>query len=1191
MVGLGRHVDAWSTGLKAAFGAALSALLLAAAAAPASAASAWWHLTSGARPTELSTASSSSEVQEVKVTPSEGGEFILSEPVATEREEFEVAGVPQFAILSDVATAAQVEEGLEAFYGAGTVHVTGGPEEGGPSRYVVTFTGSRNYQAEPLIATRWGELFGFTTPGQVLTKELVKASLAHVIVTAANLGNGPINGATTIVDRLPAGLKAVSIEGIAGESAEHEIGPVTCSLGALSCTYAGGLPPFNQIEIRVGVVVESSTAGSTNEVSVVGGGAPATSISRPLTLVNTPTPTQFGFEGYELGLEEERGGQDTQAGSHPFQFTTTLMMNGLGTAQPAALPKDVNVKLPPGLVGNTTPFKRCSSVQFLTRVEGKDNECPAQSAIGIARLTVNEPTVTHLTTFVVPVYNLEPGAGEPARFGTLLLFTPVVLDTSLRTGGDYGITASSSNISEAAGFLKAEFTLWGVPGSPSHDAQRGWGCLEVARGENPLLPCDPSGETTPSPFLDLPTSCTGPLQSSVEADSWAEPSELVSTTMTGPPLALAGCGGLRFEPSISISSVEHQASTPTGFGLDLHIPQGEMTNPTGRIQANLKNATVALPEGLMLNPSAAGGLLACSQQQIGLDSALPASCPEAAKVGTVEVKTPLLTNPLSGSVYVAAQNANPFGSLVAMYVFIEDPVSGSRVKLAGDVHLTEAGQIVATFENTPQLPFEDFKMHFFDGPRAALSTPSTCGTYTTNGSFAPWSGGAAAQTSAAFPIDSGPNAAPCQDPLPFTPSLTAGSANIRAGAFTDFTTTISREDGQQSLRSVQLHMSPGLSGLLTGIELCGEPQAEEGTCGPESLIGETTVSVGVGGSPFTVTGGRVYLTGPYNGAPFGLSIVDPAKAGPYDLGEGACDCVLVRAKVEVDPHTAQLTIATDGSGPHSIPSFLQGIPLQIKHVNVTITRPGFTFNPTNCDPLDITGTLTSAQGATSSQSLPFQVMNCGALQFAPKFTVSTSGRTSKAFGASLTSRLVYPSAPLGSQANIASVKVDLPHQLPSRLSTLQKACLAATFETNPANCPAASIVGHAKVITPVLPVPLTGPAYFVSHGGEAFPSLTMVLQGYGVTVDLVGSTLIRKGITSTNFKSAPDVPFSSFELTLPEGRYSALAANGSLCKSKLSMPTQLVAQNGTVIHQTTKIAVTACPKSHKHSARRRRRRK
>jgi hypothetical protein len=678
----------------------------------------------------------------------------------------------------------------------------------------------------------------------------------------------------------------------------------------------------------------------------------------------------------------------------------------------------------------------------------------------------------------------------------------------------------------------------------------------------------------------------------------------------GNPVGLDGCNRLRFNPSISVAPDGQQASTPSGLTVDVHVPQEGSLNPTGLSQSDVKDITVALPEGVAVNPAGGDGLQACSQGLVGFTGfseldlgartatftpTLPAPleqgvnfCPDASKIATAKIKTPILPNPIEGSVYLATQNGNPFGSLVAIYLIAEDPVSGVLIKLAGETHLTESGQIVATFENSPQAPFEDAELHFFGGERAPLSTPSHCGSYTTKASITGWSGNPASEPESRFNITSGPHGGPCPGAsLPFSPSLTSGTTNINAGSFSPLTTTIGREDGNQDLQSVQLHMPAGLEGLLSGVKLCPEAQANEGTCDPDSQIGETTVSAGVGGDPVSVKGGRVYITEKYAGAPFGLSIVNPVKAGPFDLEhdtsnpnqQPACDCVVVRAKIEVDPRTADLTITTDPSGPHAIPHLIDGIPVQIKKVNVLVNREHFTFNPTNCNPQSITGTIASDEGANQPLSVPFQATNCAVLKFAPKFSVSTSGKTSKANGASLSVKLSEPNAPFGSQANIGRVKVDLPKQLPSRLTTLQKACTAAQFDANPAGCPTASIIGHAKVATPLLPVPLEGPAYFVSNGGEAFPNLIMVLQGYGVTVDLVGDTFISKaGITSSTFKTVPDVPFSTFELTLPQGKFSALTANGNLCTSKLAMPTEFVAQNGTVIDRSTPVSVTGCPK-------------
>ena len=862
-------------------------------------------------------------------------------------------------------------------------------------------------------------------------------------------------------------------------------------------------------------------------------------------------------------------------------------------------------------MGNPTPFPQCTEEQFDTGGNNGTNICPPEAAVGVASVTVNDPGAKGAFTALVPLFNVTPGPGEPARFGFRILNNPVFLDTAVRTGSDYGVTVNIENTNQATNLISSRVTFWGVPGAPSHDAERGWGCINLEFGASDL-PCSKL-ELPEQPLLTLPTSCTpGPLETSVEGDSWPttpDPTGLTLPTTKSFMESLDGCNRLGFEPEIKVAPDVESGSSPSGLNVDVHVPQEGQLNPVGNADSNIKDIAVTLPEGVSINPAGADGLEACSEPEIGylpgeshpetgelhFTSGLPAPkgapaepfCPDASKIGTVKITTPLLPHALEGAVYLADQNANPFGSLVASYIVAEDPVSGVLLKLPGEVSLNQqTGQITATFLDNPQDPLEDAELHFFGGERAPLATPAHCGTYTTNATFAPWSGNPPTTSQSSFNIKTGPNGSPCPGvALPFSPSLAAGMTNVQAGAFSPFTMTMSREDGQQNLKSIELHMPPGLSGVLTGVPLCGEAQADAGTCPAASLVGETTVSVGLGSEPFTVKGGQVFLTGPYKGAPFGLSIVNPAVAGPFNLGK-----VIVRAKLEIDPHTAAVTVTSDSSGPYAIPPSIQGIPLEIKHINVTINRGGgqgsFTFNPTNCSPLQITGNLQSIEGGAQNLSVPFQATNCAVLKFTPKFAASTKAKTSKADGASLSVKLTYPSTPQGTDANIARVKVDLPKQLPSRLTTLQKACTSAQFEVNPAGCPAASVVGHAKATTPILPVPLEGPAYFVSHGGEAFPSLIVVLQGYGVTVDLVGSTFISKaGITSSTFKQVPDVPVGTFELTLPQGKYSALtsnlpaSANGSFCGQTLKMPTAFVAQNGAEIHESTPIAVTGCAKA------------
>jgi uncharacterized repeat protein (TIGR01451 family) len=1069
----------------------------------------------------------------------------------------------------------------------------------GASLTVLAGAASASAAAQCNTCSAWWRLSPSSLP-----HNLPPGGEGQVTVLAENYGDAGVSTAVTLTDKLPQGLTAQSVSlglGVLGEP-QAFFGQFLCKVQPheVTCTVPEELSaqflskPFTHVEIFITVkVAEGAQSGEENSASI-SGGAPTAAVTAPITV--DPAATPFGVERYELRPENADGSLDTQAGSHPFQLTSVIALNQAAEAKaPPAAVKDLRFNLPPGLIGNPTPFPQCPLAKFLANASEGQNFCPDDTVVGIASVSISFPVGGSPSTFAVPLFALVPSVGEPARFGFDVSGDPVYLDTSVRTGSDYGVTVTVPNITEVSGFMSSRVTFWGVPGDPRHDSVRGWNCLSP---QEHAPACVATEAESPPPLLTLPTACTGPVQTNVETDSWENagaftaPFGYTFKDNLGRPVGMDGCNQLPFTPSIRVTPDGQAGSTPTGLTVDEHVPQESDLNPTGLSESAVKGLSVTLPEGVALNPAAADGLQACSQEQIGLQSPAAPSCPEASKVATVKIKTPLLPNPLEGAAYLATQDANPFGSLVALYVSAEDPVSGVRAKAAGEVFENPAtGQLTAHFEGDPlfasdpryasevetqflpEVPFEDIELHFFGGDRAPLTTPASCGSYTTTGTFNPWSGNGTTESTSTFAITSGPNGSPCRAPLPFAPSLTAGTTSIQAGGFSPFEMTMSREDGEQSLQAIQLHMPPGLLGTLSTVKLCGEAQADAGTCGAESLIGHTTVSVGVGGDPYTVTGGEVFITGPYEGAPYGLSIVNPAVAGPFNLGK-----VIVRAKIEVNPTTAALTITTDNSGPYKIPTILDGIPLEIKHVNVNIDRPGFTFNPTSCSPLAVTGTLDSSAGASSALSVPLQVTNCAVLAFKPKLEASTSGKTSRADGASLHVKLTYPAGPY--DANIARVKVELPKVLPSRLTTLQKACLAATFEANPANCPAASIVGQATATTPVLPVALSGPAYFVSHGGEAFPSLIVVLQGYGATVDLVGSTFISKsGITSSTFKTVPDVPVGTFELTLPEGPYSALAANSNLCKAKaLAMPTEFVGQNGALVKTSTKIVPSSCAK-------------
>jgi hypothetical protein len=912
----------------------------------------------------------------------------------------------------------------------------------------------------------------------------------------------------------------------------------------------------------------------------------------------------------------------TQAGGHPWALTTTfefaseelITKDKAHVLVPTRDPKDIVVKLPTGLLGNPLALQHCSLVQVHAGFT-----CPASTQVGVYRVRWHGGN-----ELLAPIIDVTPEAGQSAEF-TLedeIKINPVITVHLVRTAEGYGLTVLSNEIPEVE-ISRLELTFWGVPADPSHDAMRGLVCGDSNFGE-PLRCKTGSGgkpaEITPVPFLTMPTDCAaGPESATMRADSWQEPGSVTyngqysgyleaQSTLPG----VTGCNLLGFNPSIEVQPDTLLADEPVGLGVNIQVPQLEKPQSLGT--PHLRNAVLTLPEGMSVSPGVVDGIQACNatgpeginftgpeSEEIGLSGELqlaPGHCPDASIVGTAESITPVLGVPVKGHVYLARPGCGGAGqapcteqdaldgNLYQLYLELggtgEFADTGIQIKVPGRVEANPtSGQLTTTFLENPQLPFSELRVHLNGGPRAPIANPAVCGPALTSADFTPWSGPGITPPPESLQVVGTPDAVRssyfevegCPNPPPFDPGFVAGTVTPQAGQYSAFTLNLSRQDREQYIKGIQVHTPPGLLGMLSSVPLCGEAPANAGTCPESSKIGETRVASGAGSHPFEI-GGNVYLTGPYDGAPFGLSVVTDVVAGPFNLG-----LVVVRARIQVDSENSTLTITTDETGPHAVPQIIFGVPLRLQRVTVNIDRPDFMFNPTSCAAQRIDASVSGSQQAVASVSSPFAVGGCKSLAFKPKFTASTSGSTSRAKGASLDVKLTYPNGAFGNDANIARAKVSLPRQLPSRLTTLQQACPSATFAANPAACPSASIVGIARSTTPLLPVGLSGPVYFVSHGGEAFPSLIIVLQGDGVRVDLTGTTFINKaGITSTTLKTVPDVPVDTFELYLPERRYSALAANGSLCKSqsKLVIPTEFVAQNGLVLKQSTKIAVTGC---------------
>jgi uncharacterized repeat protein (TIGR01451 family) len=1056
----------------------------------------------------------------------------------------------------------------------------------------------------------------------------------RVVVT--NSGDAPSNGEpVTITDTLPEGLVLDHAEVTGKELLSNT--PIDCTGSTvLACTFSGVVPAGDELMLTIPVDVESEEPESlaANTVMVTGGGAAQASASAPVTVSNTPSPG-FGVASFSNTLS------GMQAGAHAdmttsFFFNTETSLSTAGGIVGGHL-KDTVVDLPPGFAGDPVAVPMCAEAQLQVTVVLDHPACPVDSQVGTITIMLAIRVFgggAFTTNEVVPVFNMQPLGGEVARLGFKTSFITSNIVIKVRPG-DYGLEATAPNL--VAGEIEvdgAKLTVWGVPALASHNLLRNTACefeqcwrAVPKPGSNEEYESVPVGSGEPStapavPFLSNATGCTGStLPVTLRVDTWENrelpgESEPSATWNVGP---LTGCERLEFNPGISVAATSLQAETPTGVNVGVSLPQS-YENPVALATADLQNAVVTLPEGMTVNPSAGEGLGACTEAQFKaetLETTSGAGCPNDSSLGTVTIHTPVLTEEAKGSVFLATPapfgetGHNPFNSLLAIYVVARIPNRGIVVKLQGQVTPNPVtGQLVTTFTENPQLPFDKFTLSFRPGLAAPLVTPSACGNnFTAQAQFTSWAQPQqlVSALSPPFPIEQGVGGGECPsgEVPPLNPQIRAGSYSAAAGSYSPFYLELVRRDGEQEITGFSTTMPPGLTGNLTGIPFCpeadieaarrvtGREELEHPSCPAASEIGHTLVGAGVG-PVLAQTPGKIYLAGPYHGAPFSVISITSATVGPFDLGT-----VVIRFPLQINHTTAQAEVQTSPTEP--IPHIIKGIIVHVRDIRVYIDRPNFTINPTSCEPMNISATVTGAGAnpANPADQNPvnvgehFQVADCQNLAFKPKFKVSTSGHTSRADGASLTTTLTYPSAPLGTQANIAKVKVQLPKKLPSRLSTLQKACPAAAFDANPASCPAASRVGVARATTPIIPEPLTGPAYFVSHGGEAFPDLIVVLQGYGVTVDLVGSTFINEktSITTSTFKTVPDVPVGTFELTLPQGPYSALAAHGDLCESKLAMPTEFVAQDGTTITQSTPIAVTGCPKHKAKKATHRSRRK
>jgi hypothetical protein len=957
----------------------------------------------------------------------------------------------------------------------------------------------------------------------------------------------------------------------------------------LAHTMAGGQLGAVRAAFTVDVAPDAALGTQSLTVEIAGGGA-TTSTTIPYDVQVGGQPADFGpIDGsFVSGARDASGADEIRAGVKPHDivtgFVTTKEFRDPGVTGswgeivvPLGNIKDVVVDLPAGFVGNPQAVATCPKSAV------KLNDCPQSSQVGIAEANNIAAPQLQLSA----IYNVVPNGDAPAQFMFDTGGGPVLLTPRLRSDGNWGINVDARNLTEANPLFAAEVTLWGDPADPVHDHQRcalpshvGDTCAgHNSGGSNPGedIHLPHSSSISRRPFLRNPTRCNGtPDVVTMHLSPWQAPaafepdgdpdlSDPLWDTSTDSTPPLTNCDALQFLPEIDVKTTNSKAGGASGFEFKLTLPQNDDID--GLATAHMRNATVTLPPGTRVNPGSADGLDSCSSAEIGLTDTSPIrftktepTCPLKSKIGTVEIDTPLLADPLAGDVYLAAQGDHPFDTLVAIYIVVRGP--GIVGKLAGRVDL-DGGLVKTTVIDNPQVPFETLTVKLKSGDRGALTVPSTCGPHDVTAEFTSWAGHDVTKTD-------GFNVACPGNAGVFAPTFTAGTADPVAGASSPMRIRMTRDSGTKEFGRLEMKLPTGLLASPKYVDLCTEaelapaqnPAGSPGnppgrftqvtpSCPPTSQIGTTTVGVGSGTTPFFPlipgTGhiGRVFLTGTHHGTDlpqpgkrqtaYGVAIEVPAVAGPFDLGT-----VLVRGALYADPTTAELTAISD-----KLPAELQGVPLNARDIRVDIDRENFSRNPTSCEEKHILADIAAQDGTTVERSTRFEVGECAALKFKPRIGLRLTGRKQMTSEKHPGIKAVFRQG-LG-EAGVKKAKVTLPGTLALDSDNAQSLCefVDGTKPDLENHCPAGSIVGRGRATSPLLKRPLSGNVYFVKNvridpdtGNpiRTLPMIVVALRGE-IAVNLKGeSATSANGRLVSTFAAVPDAPVSQFNLNIKGGK-------------------------------------------------------
>lgn len=848
----------------------------------------------------------------------------------------------------------------------------------------------------------------------------------------------------------------------------------------------------------------------------------------------------------------------TQAGGRP-DLTSSVLIDPGGP--PGESVRTIVSDLPAGATANPLAVPPCAAADFHLTLAGA---CPPASQVGVAMTLANE------LDLLSPVASLMPSPGQPALLGFKAFANAVILTPGVRNDGDYGLRVTSDGIPIVASFIGSILSLWGVPHDPVHDPQR-FDAAGMLGGHV---------EGIPMPFLSAPTDCrTGPIGLTVRVRSWQRPEDwLERTSLFEEP---TDCDQVPFNPSVAARPTTDVADSPSGLHVDLRMSQSETCHPIaplpppdqaqydcGLAMSHLEDTLVRLPEGLSVNPAAANGLDGCPSSRVGLTTppgrapirfdGKPADCPGSSWIGTAELDTPLLEQPVQGSVFLADPYDNPFGSLLALYVALEDRTRGIVVTLPGKVEADpHTGRLTVSFRESPQLPFERLRIDLKQGSHAPLRTPASCGSYVDRSTLTPYSApDARVDAIDEWSITRGPGLACSEsEASPNAPSFSAGAVSPVAGAYSPFVLRFGRAGGPQSLHVFEASLPPGLVAKLQGVARCpeallatvvtkpGGEKRESPGCPAGSKVGRAFAGAGAGPSPYYAPG-RVYMAGPYKGAPFSLAIVIPATAGPFDLGT-----VVVRVALHIDPHSVQITAVSDPT-----PSILEGIPLDLRTVELVLDREQFTKNGTSCDPSSVRGKVVPALGQPALVSSRFQLADCRQLPFRPRVAIRLAGGLGRNGHPAL--RAVIRPRP--NEAGLASATFTLPA---TELLDVRRLRALCGREVPPEQCPSSSRLGYARLSSPILDGTLRGPIYARSPK-QGLPGLFADLRLDRLHVVLNGRAAAKGGRLLVRFDGLPDVPFSRATFTLAGGRHGILVNSESLCRRSHRGRIELSAHNG-----------------------------